>query len=86
MAVACIGAASLQFGDPPATLDLEYARGMFELVEVQCELLLTQGEYLGRPEFMSADRSVLISRTTIGNARSRRSELGHTPDEIGGAA
>jgi hypothetical protein len=52
MAVARIGAPSLQFGDPPATLDLEYARGMFELVEIRCELLLTQGEYLCRPEFV----------------------------------
>jgi hypothetical protein len=25
---------------------------MFELVEVRCELLLTQGEYVCRPEFV----------------------------------
>ena len=86
MAVACIDAASLQFGDPPATLDLVYARGMFELVEVQCELLLTQGEYLGRPEFIERGSKRAHLTTTIGNARSRRSELGHTPDEIGGSA
>ena len=41
MAVACIDAAPLQLGDPTATLDLEYARGVFELVEIRCELLLT---------------------------------------------
>ena len=52
MAVACIGAAPLQLGDPPTTLDLDYACGMFELVEVRCEFVVSQGEHVRRPEFI----------------------------------
>jgi hypothetical protein len=52
MAVARMGAASLEFGDPTATLDLDHPRGMFELVEVRCELLLTESDYVGGLEFV----------------------------------
>jgi hypothetical protein len=52
MAVACIGAPSLQFGDPTATLDLDHAGGMFELVEVQLEFVVTQCEHVRGPEFI----------------------------------
>ena len=62
MAVACIRVPSLQFGDPAATLDLEYARGVFELVEVGCDLLLTQCEHVRGPEFIER-RSKRAHRT-----------------------
>ena len=52
MAVARIGAPPLQLGDPPTTLDLEYAIGMFELVQVRCEFVVTQGEHVRGPEFV----------------------------------
>jgi hypothetical protein len=62
MAVACIRAPSLQLGDPTATLHLDYARGMLQLVEVRCELLLTQGEYFRGPELIEC-RSKRAHRT-----------------------
>ena len=52
MAVAAIGAPSLQLGESSTALDLEHSRGMFELVEVRCELLLTESDYVGGPEFV----------------------------------
>ncbi len=52
MAVACIGSPSLQFGQATATLDLDHARGVFELVEVRCEFAVTQCEHVRGPEFI----------------------------------
>jgi hypothetical protein len=52
MAVARVGAASLELGDPTATFDLDNAGGVFELVEVRRDLLVAQREHVGRPEFV----------------------------------
>ena len=69
MAVACIGAASLQLGDPTATLDLEYAIGLFEFVEVRCEFVVTQCEHVRGPEFIER-RSKRAHRTNDDRQRS----------------
>jgi hypothetical protein len=62
MAVARMGAASLEFGDPTATFDLDNASGVFELVEVRRDPWSPSASTSVHRSSSSADRSVLMAR------------------------